>query len=75
MHVKFSPLRPIPHELVNQEVDSVAAVEQPSSDFDTSNANAINTFLISCALDVHEIMLSYELLQGCTSNQLMPWLE
>jgi asparagine synthase (glutamine-hydrolysing) len=69
------------HELVIQEADALAWVEQALSSFDVPTADGINTYLISRAVADHGIKVALsglgadELFGGYPSHRLMPLLQ
>jgi asparagine synthase (glutamine-hydrolysing) len=68
------------HELVVQEADALAWVEQALHAFDAPTADGINTYLISRAVANQGIKVALsglgadELFGGYPSHRLMPWL-
>jgi asparagine synthase (glutamine-hydrolysing) len=69
------------HELVIQEADALAWVEQALSALDRPTADGINTYLISRAVADQGIKVALsglgadELFGGYRSHRLMPWLQ
>jgi asparagine synthase (glutamine-hydrolysing) len=69
------------HELVIQEADALAWVEQALSALDGPTADGINTYLISRAVADQGIKVALsglgadELFGGYPSHRLMPWLQ
>jgi asparagine synthase (glutamine-hydrolysing) len=69
------------HELVIQEADALAWVDQALSALDMPTADGINTYLISRAVAAQGIKVALsglgadELFGGYPSHRLMPWLQ